>query len=453
MNINKLKNRFNNISDLKIRKINNTYIIFINSIVDLNKINEYIIKNILNNKDIKYLGANSVKINDNEIDKYLLSGYTIIYRRYIYAVETKGNLIRSIERPTVETDPYGPKDSFNESIENNIGLIKRRIKSNKLINDDFVIGSLSNTNISLLYIKDIADINLVNKIKDKLNNISIDMIISVGNIKSLLTSDKRSPLPTIMQSERPDVVVKSLSEGKIVLVMDNSPNVIIMPTFFIDYINPYVDDYIKPVNANYIKIIRYICLIITLIAPGLYISLINYNIESIPLDLLINFSKQRSIVPFPTFVEAFIMLIIGNILKESDYRFPTSYGSSVSIVGALILGNAAVDAGLISPIMIIVIAITFISSMVFTDEELVNSIRHFRLILLLLSSILGLYGLFMGILIFLIHITNINVLGISYTYPLAPLDKTYFFKTIFKKSINKDIKRSKLLVKENIYKD
>ena len=449
-----IKNKFNNSSDLKIKKINKTYIIFINSICNLSSINEFIIKNIINNKtNINNIGPNSKEITENEIIKYLLNGFTIIINKKIYAIETRANLIRSVEKPSVETDMYGPKDSFNENIENNLGLIKRRIKTPYLINEDLIIGTITKTNLSILYLKGITDIKLVNQIKNKLESINIDSILSIGNIKQILSDEDYTPLPTIQETERPDVACNALIEGKIVIIIDSSPFAIVMPSFLVDFLNPQVDNYFKSININLIKMIRYLCLIITLISPALYISLINFNHESIPTDLLVSFASQRKDVPFPTAIEAFIMLIAGSILKESDLRFPSSYGSSVSIVGALVLGNAAVSAGLISPIMIIVIAITFISSMIFTDQELVNSLRHYRFLWLILSSIFGVYGLFLGIIIFLIHISDLKVLGKPYTYPLAPFDLTYIKKTLFRNKKINERYRSKLLVKKNIYKD
>ena len=453
--INDIKKHFNNSSDLKIKRVKNTYLIFINSICNIASINEFIIKNIINNNiNInKNIGPNSKEINNDEIINYLLNGFTIIINKKIYAIETRGNLIRSIEKPSVETDMYGPKDSFNENIENNLGLIKRRIKTPNLINEDLTIGSISKTNLSILYLKDITDINLVKQIKNKLKNVEIDAILSIGNIKQLLSKENRTPLPTIQETERPDVACNALIEGKIIILLDNSPFAIIMPSFLVDFLNPQVDNYFKNININLIKIIRYFCLIITLILPALYVALINYNHESIPTDLLVSFASQRINVPFPTAIEAFIMLIAGSILRESDLRFPSSYGSSVSIVGALVLGNSAVSAGLISPIMIIVIAITFISSMIFTDQEMVNSLRHYRFLWLVLASIFGVYGLFIGIIIFLIHISNIKVLGKPYTYPLSPFDVTYIKKTLFRNTRINDKYRSKLLVKNNTYKD
>ena len=450
--IDDIKKKFNNTSDLTIKKVKNVYILFLNSLINLSSINEFVIKNILNNTfDItSNLGPNGKVIKKDEIEFYLLNGFTVIIGKNIYAIETRGNLIRSVSEPTVETDPYGPKDSLTESIETNLGLIKRRIKSPNLINIDLSLGTITLNATSILYLKDITDINLVNKIHKKMKNINKDSVISIGNLKNLIIDETRTVLPTVMESERPDVICNALLEGKVAIIMDNSPSALILPTFFTDYVNPLVDNYIKSSNINFIKIIRYLSLLITLFLPALYIGLINYNIETIPISLLTSFAKQIQNIPFPTGIEALIMLFIGSILRESDIRFPSTYGSSVSIVGALILGTTASEAGLISPIMIIVVALTFITSMIFTDTELVNGLRIYRFIFMILAIFFGLYGLFLGIIIFLIHLSDIKVLGKPYTYPLSPFDKIYLFKTLFKGKTRKDDKKAKMLVRSKV---
>lgn len=452
-----LRKEFNNSSDLVIHNIKNIQVIYLQSLSDANKINDYILKNISLVKNIKDLesvlaGPNLKKINLNEVLTYLYNGFTIVENKKIYAIETKGNLVRSIEKPTAETDIYGPKDSFTESIQTNLGLIKRRIKTSKLINDDYVVGRITKTSVSILKLKGITDSDVVNKVASKIVNLDIDGSIAIGELKQLLGKENRTTLPTIMQTERPDLTVKALMEGKIVIIMDNAPFALIMPTFLIDYINPQGDNYLKNINANFLKVIRFICLIITLIAPAFYIAYINYNQESVPLKLLTSFATQRKDVPFPAAMEAIFMLIAGSILRESDIRFPSLYGSSVSVVGALILGNAAVAAGLVSPIMIIVIALTFISSMVFTDAEIINSLRYHRFLWTILAGLFGIYGLFLGIISFFIHICGLEVLGKPYTYPVAPFDIVYFKKTLFRGTRKNDNKRSSLLVKDNTIK-
>ena len=357
-------------------------------------------------------------------------------------------LLKHVEKPDAEVAVYGPKDAFNENIQVNLGLIKRRIKSEELVNDDYFIGKDTKTKISVLYMKNIADKKIVNKIENKIKNINNDFIISIGNIKQLLSNENRSHLPTIQESERPDNASLSLLEGKIVIICDNSPFVLILPSFLSDFINPIVDNYSKSNNINFLKILRFCCLIYTILAPALYIALINYNIETIPLSLMINIAMQRDGVPFPSYIEAIIMLFLCGVLKESDMRFPSSYGSAISIVGALILGEASVNAGLISPIMIIVTASTFITSLVFTDQELVNGLRYYRFIILLLASFLGLYGLNIGILILLIHISGLKVLGKSYSFPISPFSKIYFKKILFKSTTKNNNKRDPMISKE-----
>ena len=431
--INKIRDDFNNSSDLIIKNINNIHIIYLESITDSDKINFYIIKNIsLGNKEY-ITGPNTILIKDyKDINFYLLNGFTIVIDNKIHAVETKGNITRSIEKPDSEPSVTGPKDAFNENIQVNLGLIKRRIKSEKLINIDYYIGNKTKTKVSLLYIDNKCnkkDINIVNK---KLSKINKD-IISIGNIKQLLSKEDRSFLPTIIETERPDNAVYNLLEGKIIILCDNSPFVLILPAYFNDFINPVVDNYGKNININFLKILRFFCLMYTLIAPALYIALINYNPETIPLSLLVNIAKQRISVPFPSYIECILMC---GVLKESDMRFPSSYGSAISIVGALILGEASVSAGLISPIMIIVAASTFITSLVFSDQEMVNGLRFYRFLFLLLSSFFGLYGLNIGVLLFLIHLSSLKVLNKSYTFPVAPFSKKYFNKILLKEKTN-----------------
>ena len=435
--INKLKNDFYNSSDLIIKNIKTIKIIYLESLSDSDKIYFYIIQNIIKSKD-HIAGPNTIILNKyNDIKHYLLNGFTIIISNKIYAVETKGNIIRNVEKPDSEPSVTGPKDAFNENIQNNLGLIKRRIKSENLVNIDYFIGKKTKTKVSLLYIDNKSNKKDVNNINKRLSKIKKD-IISIGNIKQLLSKENRSFLPTILETERPDNAVYNLLEGKIIILCDNSPFVLILPAYFNDFINPVVDNYGKNININFLKILRFICLIYTLIAPALYIALINYNPETIPLSLLVNIAKQRITVPFPSYIECILMLLLCGVLKESDMRFPSSYGSAISIVGALILGEASVSAGLISPIMIIVAASTFITSLVFTDQEMVNGLRFYRFLFLLLASLFGLYGLNIGILLFLIHISGLNVLDKSYTFPVAPFSKKYFKKILLKEKTNEN---------------
>ena len=453
--IKKLQKQFNNSSDLIVKKINNINVVFLESVCDSNKLNEFIFKNMRVKKyySLRNLvtAPSVVYVDDyDKLEFYLTNGFAVVFDdKEVLVCEVKGNLFRAINIPTQEASINGPKDSFNESILTNLGLIKRRIKSDKLVNEDMYVGRKTLTKVSVLYLSDITDKSMVDMISKKIKDIDIDGIIDIEILMQKL-DERNIPMPTIMKTERPDKVASSLLEGKIVIIADNSPYALILPVFFSDFVNPETDNYVKPINVNLLKVIRFMCLLITISLPALYISIINYNPQSIPLNLLLSFQSGRSGVPFPSSFEAIFMIFLCAILRESDIRFPSSYGSSISILGALILGEAAVSANIASPIMIIIIGITFITGLVFSSGEVISGLRLYRLFLLICSIIFGLYGFVLGGILLILHLASIDSFGFSYLYPLAPLDKTYLFKTLLKN--NKDKYRSKALT-NNIRKE
>ena len=370
----------------------------------------------------------------------------------ILALETRAEIQRGIPEPTTEQTIFGPKDAFTENIQINLGLLKRRVKSKDLKTESIVLGRKTKTMIEVLYFEDICEEDLVQNIMEELNKIDVDGILDSGNIMEYLSLENKTHFPTIIKTERPDNTAKALLEGKVVILVDTSPFALIVPSFFSDFLNPISDNYKKSNNINFLKILRLACFFLTILVPAIYIALLNYNPETIPTSLLINFSTQRDSVPFPAIVEAVLMLFIYEILRESDVRFPNSYGSAISILGALILGEAAVTAGFVSPIMIIVIAFTFITSLIFTEQEIVNAARHFRILFLLSAAFYGLYGILFMFLYFLSHITELKSMSKPYFYPIAPFDKVYLFKGLFKRKITLDTKRSKLLTNKNYTK-
>lgn len=464
--IERIQNEFSETPDLIIRKINinltkYVYIAYLETVSSSDKINDYILKNLNYFISIKKLtdiekiipspNIKFVKELDT-LEYYLTNGFTIIVlKNTIIAVETRADINRSIPSPDVEQALYGPKDAFNENYQINLGLIKRRIKSSHLKIKELNIGRKSNTKVGVLYINDIADSKNVNYILKILNKIDVDAIFDSGQLAQYFIENK-SEFPTVTSSERPDKISKGLLEGKIAILVDTSPFVLLLPAFFGDFINPIVDNYNKNIKFNALRILRITCFFLTIIVPGYYIAIINYNQETIPTSLLINFSSQRSQVPFPSIVEALILLFICEMLRESDMRFPSSYGSAVSILGALVLGEAAVSAGIVSPIMIIIIAFTFITSLMFVEFEMINAIRHFRIVFLFFASVYGLFGLIISTLIFFIHICSLKTLGKPYFYPIAPFNKNYFNKMFIKSDSTKDTKRSNLLAAKNITK-
>ncbi|MBQ6841072.1 MAG: spore germination protein [Bacilli bacterium] len=457
--IDRLKQEFSETPDLiikpiKINPLHKIYVVFLETLCSQDKINDYILKNLTNKNFTSNLenvipGGNVKTLEQYDLcESYLYNGFTLIFdSKNIYAVETKGDLTRSVS--TNETEPAlkGPKNAFVESYQTNIGLIKRRIRSSHLKTKKLNIGRLSNTPVGILYLDNIVKPKLVKEVYNKLNSIDLDILNDVESLLSYL-SDK-SHFPTVITTERPDRCAEALSEGKIVIICDESPYALIIPAFLVDFINPFTDKYAKNLNINFTKLIRFLCFFLSAIVPAFYIAIINYNQEAIPTSLIINFAIQREGVPFPAIVECIIMLVICEILRESDLRFPSKYGSAISILGALVLGDAAVNAGLVSPIMIIITAFTYISSLIFNETEIGNALRNYRFLFLAMSAFLGLYGLFVTLLFFLVNLVDTSSMGYPYTFPASPYDKSYFKEFVFK-SRNKQ--RSKML-SDNITKE
>ena len=462
--IEKIKKDTRNSSDIIYRDITiedkKIYIIFSEVLCDGEYINDFILRkmtilntncslfdNIYNN-----IPSNSLKevFNYNDVLKNIFQGFVLILveNRFLM-VEAKAILDRGINESENEVSLIGAKDAFTENFNKNLGLIRKRIRSNNLIVNTTILGKESNTKVGICYMKTIADDKLIKSIKNKINEINIDGIIDVGYIREILIQ-KESVFPTVNTTERPDTVSQALLEGKIAIIVDNTPFVMIIPTFFIDFFHTPDDYYQKSLNTTFIRIIRFLAFVISIFLPAYYISVTTHNPESIPLDLLINFSYQRLGVPFPGFIEAFIMIISFEILRESDARIPSKVGTSISILGGLVLGEAAVSAGLVSPIMIIVIALSVISGLLFTSNSLAYSIRYYRFILLILSAFFGLFGLFIGMMLLIIKLCSITSFGYPYTSPFAPLIKTELKDSIIKIK-NKSIRlRNPLLASKNL---
>ena len=418
MNIEDLKKFKKYNPDLKIRELKNgnttVYIIYFETLCKSNTINDFILKPIYDDKiksldDIKNRlpSGNLLEINDeNTLYNNLYSGFSIISidNKFI-SFETKESLDSGIIAATNEKVIKGPKDAFTENYQSNIGLIRKRIRSKNLKINEYTIGTSSKTKVALFYLNDIVNKDLVNKIEKKLKTMSLDYVANSNYIIDAM-SKKNNIMPTNIMTERPDLTSFLLMEGRIAIMVENSPQVIIIPMFFSDTIHTIDDYYQNSKNVSVTRIIRVIAFIISVTIPGMYLALTTFNQETLPTSLLINFSIQRQGVPFPSIVEALIMFLIFEILKESDTRIPFVVGTSMSIVGALVLGQAAVDAGLISPIMIIIIAVSSVTSFLFNDNDLVNAIRVWKLIFILLSAFAGLYGFFIALLLFLTKISS-----------------------------------------------
>ena len=462
--INKLKEETNNSSYIVYREkyINNIKIdiIYNEVLTDQDKMSNFIyrsldhIEKIYQEKELLYdvikNNISNIKIkeinNYQDICKYLNNGFVILLIEddYSLALEVKKNLTRSIEKPMTETTIRGAMDSFTENIETNIGLIKRRLKTNKLWNEDMELGKYTKNKISILTIKGLTDSKIKDNIINKLNSLEIDGVTDTGTLKHLIENETKTIFPTSITTERPDKVVSSLLRGKTVIIIDNCPFVLIMPVDINDFFLSQDDKDSNYINNSLTRILRYLAFSITVLTPGIYIALTTFNQEMIPLELLTSFASQRSTVPFPAFFEALLMFISFEILRESDYRIPNVSNSALSIVGALILGEAAVNAGIVSPIMIIIVAITAISALVIVEPELSNAIKWYRILFMLGGTTIGIFGIFIVFIIFTTNLCSVNSYGKSFTMPFTPINSD-IKNSIIKFPLLKRNKRNKYL--------
>ena len=452
-----INDTFKDTPDLVERKIKYSFscvhIYYIETICSSEQINNFILKNLTNPngprrfKDI-LAGPNFKEIDLGRLEFYLYNGFTaLVYKGKIYVIETKASLDRSVSFPEMEQDLYGAKDALLENYQKNIGLIKRRLKSSHLKTKEYKLGRYTQTATGVLYVDNITDMSLVKRIDALLNKIDTDSVIDVGELKQFLTMDKGNVFPPTKLTERPDVIVKALLDGKVVIVMDTSPFAIILPAVLADFINPISDKYLYQRNANNLKILRMICFFLTIFTPAFYIAIITYNQETIPASLLTNFITQNEGIPFPATIETFFMIFICEMLRESDIRFPNNFSSSISILGALILGDAAVSANIVSPIMIIITALTFISSMIFSNVELSGAIRIWRFITMIISSFYGLYGVALSFIFFIVSLSSYSSFGLPYTFPVVPFSLPYLKETLYESDIHDNKKRSPYLTK------
>ncbi|OLA35359.1 MAG: hypothetical protein BHW38_00540 [Firmicutes bacterium CAG:321_26_22] len=462
--INKLKEETNNSSYIVYREkyINNIKIdiIYNEVLTDQDKMSNFIyrsldhIEKIYQEKELLYdvikNNISNIKIkeinNYQDICKYLNNGFVILLIEddYSLALEVKKNLTRSIEKPMTETTIRGAMDSFTENIETNIGLIKRRLKTNKLWNEDMELGKYTKNKISILTIKGLTDSKIKDNIINKLNSLEIDGVTDTGTLKHLIENETKTIFPTSITTERPDKVVSSLLRGKTVIIIDNCPFVLIMPVDINDFFLSQDDKDSNYINNSLTRILRYLAFFITVLTPGIYIALTTFNQEMIPLELLTSFASQRSTVPFPAFFEALLMFVSFEILRESDYRIPNVSNSALSIVGALILGEAAVNAGIVSPIMIIIVAITAISALVIVEPELSNAIKWYRILFMLGGTTIGIFGIFIVFIIFTTNLCSVNSYGKSFTMPFTPINSD-IKNSIIKFPLLKRNKRNKYL--------
>lgn len=328
---------------------------------------------------------------------------------------------REIGEPDSEVLVRGPREGFNETLRDNTTLIRRRLRSPNLVLEDLQIGKISHTGVSLAYLKGVVSPDLVLEVKRRLERIEIDGILESGYLEEFIEDNPYSPFPQILHTERPDRVVAALLEGRVAILTDGTPFVLIVPAQIISFLTSPEDYYERFWLGTAIIWLRYLALIISLILPSLYIAVTTFHQGMLPTRLLISIAAAREGVPFPALLEALFMEFTFEVLREAGTRLPRNVGQAVSIVGALVIGQSAVQAGLVSPLMVIVVAVTGIASFAMPAFNFAITLRLLRFPLMLISGVLGLYGLMLGILFIVIHLAGLRSFGVPYLSSLAPL--------------------------------
>ena len=370
-----------------------------------------------------------------------------------FDIDVKGFKQRSISKPENEIVIKGSHEAFVENIRTNTSLLRRLTNNENLIIENVKVGKVTKTNCALCYIQNIANDDLVAEANYRLNNLGVDSLLSAGELEQLLTETNILGVPKILVSERPDNAAKALLQGRVIIIVNGSPYALILPAVLIDFLSSPEDTNLKTIFANFLKVIRIISAFFALLLPGLYIAITSFHREIIPTELLYSILSSRQSVPFPIIFEILAMEISFEIIRESGLRVPSPIGPTLGIVGALVLGQATVSAGIVSPILIIIVAITGISSFAIPDFTFGFHLRYFRFAFILLGVLAGFLGIGIGIFIYLAALCDLETFGVSYTAPYAPVinskNNGYLLSPIWKREYRATYLASKKEKRQN----
>lgn len=355
--------------------------------------------------------------------KELLKGQCIVALpgQQAVSISVSKQEIRNITEPETESVVRGPREGFVEDCWRNVSLIRKRLKSEKLVIEEMVIGTETNTTICFLYMSGIADPSLIDEFRKRLKAIQTDSILESSYVEEFIQDKTLTPFPQFMSSERPDAIVARLLEGQAAIITDGTPNVLAGPITFFQSFSTSEDYYQRADIATLLRWLRMLAFVISVFTPALFISLASYHQEMLPSSMLANLSSQREGVPFPGVVEAFGMMVIFEVLREAGLRMPRISGQAISIVGALVLGQAAVEAGIVSAAMVIVVSLTAIANFVAPNYGFGIAQRLIQFVFMFLAGILGFFGIMCGVFVLLIHLVSLRSMDVPYFAPVAPL--------------------------------
>ncbi|EKN64581.1 spore germination protein [Schinkia azotoformans] len=405
-------------------------LLFISTISDVRVISEHIIEPLLRNensiksiKDIIQVQSISEIKKIKDVTDGANQGNTVLFvdsDHRAYVIGTSNFQSRSVEKAENENVVKGPKEAFNEKVTTNISLIRKKIKNENLIVETTQVSVRSKNELYILYIKDLANDKLVKNIKERVSALEVDAIQNLSLLEQYIEERPASIFPSILYTERPDRAASFLEDGYIVLLMNNSPASLILPATFWAFIHNPEDHYLRFIYGNFIRILRVSALFITLFASAIYVSITNYHSEMVPTDLLLAISATREKVPFPSFFEILMMEIAFELIREAGLRVPSPIGPTIGIVGALILGQAAVQANIVSPIIVIVVALSGLCSFTISDISMNFAIRIIRFAFILSSGLFGIYGMASLFTMGLAYMVSIKSFGVPYLAPMSP---------------------------------
>ncbi|ULL18557.1 spore germination protein [Paenibacillus sp. H1-7] len=327
---------------------------------------------------------------------------------------------RAIDEPPNEPGIRGPREAFIEDLSTNLTLIRRRLKTSKFKTENMRVGALSKTRVVIAYIDGLCKPELLEEVKYRLSKIEIDGVLGSSVVEEYLDDTPFSPFPQLQYTERPDIMAAALLEGRVAIIVDGSPIALIAPVTLMMLLQSSEDYYQRFVASTWIRWIRYVFLFVSLLLPSTYVAITTFHPEIIPSKLLLTVMSSREIVPFPALIEAFIMEISFEALREAAIRIPKSIGQAVSIIGALIIGTAAVEAGIVSAAMVIIVSLTGIASFISPHYDLGLSFRLLRFPIMILAGLFGLFGIACSLLFLYIHLINLRSFGVAYLSPITP---------------------------------
>jgi len=425
----------NNI-DVKVREFTvgaqnlRAFIIFLSTMADVKDVQEGIVEKLIQNdhpsSPILNIVSHPVSKTTTIIEDILQdinSGNTALIveghsRSYLF--ETTNIQGRGVEKSDNEVIVKGAKEAFNEKAITNISLLRKKIKNENMIVETHIISKRSRNSVFLVYEKDLVNEELLQTIKDKLASFNTDTILDLSILEQYLEERPRSLFPTILYTERPDRAASFIEEGHIILLMENSPSCLILPATFWTMFHSPEDHYLRTPYGNFIRILRFIALFVAIFTSSVYLAITNFHVGMLPPDLLMAIAGTRERVPFPSLIEVLMMEMAFELIREAGLRVPSPIGPTIGIVGALILGQAAVQANIISPIVIIVIALSGLSSFIIIDGSMNFAIRMTRFLFIFSAGFMGIYGVTALFIIGLFYLVSLKSFGTPYFAPMTP---------------------------------